>query len=138
MKVTNLTSGRLYLGDLRHIPEVIRGEDRYLAANGSVYLPNTSQVLRSAVAGTLRQWADAGLVRLEDRTTLAANGDAGDSITLTHNFGFPPSVYVLKQVGETWVDATGTVDISHNAALTTTTIENSTAGALTFIIRLLS
>ena len=138
MKVTNLTSGRLYLGDLRHIPEVIRGEDRYIAANGSVYLPNTSQVLRSAMAGTLRQWADAGIVRLEDLNTLAANGGAGDSVTLTHNFGFPPSVYVLKQVGGTWVDATGTVDISHNSTFTTTTIENSTAGALTFLIRLLS
>lgn len=60
-----------------------------------------------------------------------------DSVVLSHNFGFPPSVYLLKQVGLTWVDATGTADVVHNAAFTTTTITNTTAFAITFLIRLL-
>jgi hypothetical protein len=138
MKVTNLSSSKIYLDDLRHLPEVRRGEDRYLAPGASVYLPNTSEVLRSAVEGDLHSWSLAGVIRLEDLETLAANGDPGDSVTLTHNFGFPPSVYVLKQVTTTWVDGTGTVDVVHNSGFTAVTITNSTADVLTFRIRLLS
>lgn len=147
MKVTNISTKTIYLKDLKLNPQALnegrRGEDRYLAPGASAYLPNTSQVLRSAIAGDLRSWLDNGIVTLEDFTTLAANGDAGDSVVLTHNFGFAPSVYVLKQVGATWVDATGTVDIVHGVlagstpqVFQTVTITNTTAGALDFMIRL--
>ena len=66
---------------------------------------------------------------------LYAHGGA-DTVVLTHNFGFAPIVYILKQVGPTWVDATGTVDVVHNENFTTTTITNTTAFDLTFYIRL--
>jgi hypothetical protein len=147
MKVTNISAQTIYLRDLRFVAQAQnegrRGEDRYIAPGGSVYLPNTSQVLRSAIEGDLNAWLRAGVVTLDDTETLAANGNPGDSVTLTHNFGYAPMVYVLKQVGATWVDATGTVDIVHDvvAGLTpqvfeSVTVTNTTAGALTFLIRL--
>lgn len=149
MKVTNISSQTIFLRDLRFIAQAQtegrRGEDRYLAAGASAYLPNTSQVIRSAIEGDLRAWRDAGVVELEDTDTLAANGNPGDAVTLTHNFGYPPAVSVLKQVGATWVDATGTYDAVHNVVagsspqvFESVTITNTTAGALTFLIRLLT
>lgn len=129
MKVTNISTFVLYFHDLRvtHASQVEgrSGEDRYLGPGHSAYLPNTTEVVRSAYKGDLRSWRDQGLIDLEDETTLAANGAPGDTVVLTHNFGLPPSVYVLKQVGPTWVDATGTVDISHNATFTTTSVQNT-------------
>lgn len=147
MKVTNISASTIYLRDLKFTPQALtegrRGENRYLAPGASAYLPNTSQVLRSASEGDLRAWLEAGIVELEDFDTLAANGDPGDSVTLTHNLGYPPMVYVLKKVGVTWVDATGTVDIVHNVTAGITpqvfesvTVTNTTAGALDFLIRL--
>ena len=147
MKVTNISAGPIYLRDLKFVPQAQtegrRGEDRYLAPGASVYLPNTSQVLRSAYDGDLRAWLEAGVVRLDDTVTLAANGAPGDSVTLTHNFGYAPSVYALKKVGITWVDATGTFDAVHNVVpgitpqvFTSVVITNTTAGALDFHIRL--
>lgn len=141
MKVTNLTGGSLFLNDLWAIRESQnqgrRGEGRYIPANSSVYFQNTSEVLRSAQLGTLARWRDLGLVSLEDREELAANGDDGDSVVIEHDYGYPPAVFILKQVDDTWVDATGTFDAVHNSTFTTTTITNSTAFPLTFLIRLL-
>jgi hypothetical protein len=147
MKVTNISNSTIFLRDLRFVAQAQtegrRGEDRYIAPGNSVYLPNTSQVLRSAIDGDLRAWLEAGVVTLEDFDTLAANGAPGDSVTLTHNFGYAPMVYVLKKVGVTWVDATGTVDIVHNVTagvtpqiFTSVVVTNTTAGALDFLIRL--
>ena len=141
MKVKNVSAGEIFLKDLRIIKQAQnenrQGEDQYLAPGASVYLPNTDPVIRSAYKGDLKKWRDAGVIALEDTDTLAANGSPGDTIVLTHDFGLPPVVYILKQVGPTWVDATGTVDVVHNAAFTTTTITNTTLGALTFFIRLM-
>lgn len=147
MKVTNISQYKLYLKDLKFSPQAQtegrRGEDRYIAAGASVYLPNTSQVLRSAIAGDLRSWLEAGYVKLDDFVTLAANGDPNDSVTLTHDFGFAPVVYVLKKVGATYVDATGTFDAVHNVQAGVTpvifesvTITNTTAASLDYLIRL--
>jgi hypothetical protein len=140
VKVTNLSTLRLYLDDLKvtHESQVEgrQGENRYLGPGQSVYLPNTSEVLRSVYKGDLRKWRDIGVVELEDTDTLAANGDVGDAVTLTHNFGIAPVVYILKQVGNTWVDATGTVDVVHNQTFTAVTITNTIASPQTLFIRL--
>ena len=140
MKVTNVSKGRIYLSDLRITHEAQtegrRGEDRYLEPGKSVYLQNTSEVLRSAYKGLLRAWKLKGYVELEDQITLDANGGLNDTIVLDHNYGYPPVVYVLKQSGVTWVDATGTIDVSHDSGFSETTITNTTAFALTFLIRL--
>lgn len=140
MKVANISSYNLYLHDLRitHASQVEgrSGEDRYLGPGTSVYLPNTTEVVRSAYKGDLRKWRDNGLIDLEDELTLQANATPGDSVVLTHDFGLPPSVYVLKQVGPNWVDATGTVDISHNNLFTTTTVVNTLLVPQTLLIRL--
>lgn len=147
MKVTNISSGPIYLRDLKFVPQAQtegrRGEDRYLAPGGFVYLPNTSQVIRSAYDGDLRAWLEAGVVELDDTVNLAANGAPGDAVTLTHNFGYAPTVSVLKKVGITWVDATGTFDATHSVVpgisqpvFTSVIITNTTAGALNFHIRL--
>lgn len=141
MKLKNISSDTIYLKDLKltHTSQVEgrRSEDRYLGAGASVYLPNTSEVLRSAVGGDIRGFVDQGILQLEDQVTLTAAGGLTPSVVLTHNLNFAPAVYALKQVTSTWVDATGTIDIVHNAAFTTVTISNTTAGALTFLIRLL-
>ena len=139
MKVTNISSGTLYLRDLKITKEAQtqgrRGEEQYLGAGQSVYLPNTSEVLRSAHSGDLSGFKARGLVTLEDQVTLAASGGA-DSVVLTHGFGFAPVVYVLKQVGPNWVDATGTIDITHNSAFTTVTVANVLVVSQTLMIRL--
>jgi hypothetical protein len=130
MKVTNISTGTVFLADLYVIRESQAenrpGEARYLQAGASVYLPDTSEVLRSARVGTLKKFKDAGVLTLEDTVTLAA----GVSTTLTHNWTYPPVVYALKQVGVTWVDATGTFDAVQNAAFTTVTFTNTTAFGL--------
>jgi hypothetical protein len=136
MKITNVSTIRIYLHDLRFIAQAQtegrQGEDRYLNPGQSVYLPNTTEVIRSAFKGDLRKWRDNGIITLEDNVTLAG----GANVVLNHNFGLPPDVSVVKAVGPTWVDATGTFNAVHNAAFTTTTITNTTGGALTFLIRL--
>jgi hypothetical protein len=140
MKVTNISNNRIYLSDLKVVhasqTEARRSEDRYLGPGAAAYLQNTSEVLRSAVAGDLKGFSQAGAITLEDQVDLEASGGA-DTTVLTHNFGFAPVVYVLKQVVADWVDATGTVDIIHNSGFTTTTITNVTAFPMTFYIRLL-
>jgi hypothetical protein len=88
--------------------------------------------LRSAYKGDLRKWRELGVVELEDTDTL----NAGASVVLLHNFGFAPVVYVLKQVGSTWVDATGTVDVVHNQAFTQTTVTNTLGVTQTLYTRL--
>lgn len=143
MKVKNISPNPIYLRDLKFVPQAQtegrRGEDRYLAPGGSVYLPNTSQVLRSAYDGDLRAWLEAGVVELEDTVTLAG----GASVTLQHNFGYAPVVHVLKKVGLTWVDATGTYDAVHSVTpgltpqvFVSVEITNTTGGPLNFYIRL--
>lgn len=141
MRITNLSAGTLYLRDLRltHSSQVESrsGEDRYLGSGHSVYLPNTSEVLRSAYKGDLRKWSQAGIVSLENNDVLAANGDADDTVVLTHGFGLPPVVHVLKLVGSTWVDGTGTVDIFHDSTFNTTTVTNTLVVPQTLFIRLM-
>jgi hypothetical protein len=143
MKVTNISPNTLFLKDLRFVPQAQtegrRDEGRYLGPGASVYLPNTSEVLRSAMMGDLRAWKDAGLVTLEDVVTLAN----GASATRVHPFGFPPVVYVLKLVGANWVDATGTYDLTHTTGapaapnnFVSITLTNTSGGALTYLIRL--
>ncbi len=136
MKITNISNIRIYLHDLRFIAQAQTegrlGEDRYLSPGQHVYLPNTTEVIRSAFKGDLRKWRDNGIITLEDTVVLASGG----SVVLAHDFGLPPNVQVLKQVTSTWVDATGTYDAVHNATFTNTTITNTTGGSLTFLIRL--
>lgn len=140
MKVTNVSPNTIYLGDLKlnrqSQTEGREGEDRYLGPGRSVYLPNTSEVLRSAFKGALRAWRDAGVVELEEEITLDAVGGPSDTAVLTHDYGYPPVVYILKKVGFSWVDATGTVDIFHNLTFTQTSITNTVAAPITFLIRL--
>jgi len=138
VKVTNISQGTLHLRDLKFTPasqtEGRRGEERYLGAGHSVYLPNTSEVLRSVLSGDIKAFLAAGKLKLEDSQLI----NNGASVVLNHGFGFPPSVYVLKKVSSNWVDATGTVDIVHNETFTQTSITNVSGAALTFYIRLLT
>lgn len=144
MKVTNLTSGAIYLKDLRIIrqgqTEARRAEDRYIGAGKSVYLPDTSEVLRSAQKGDLFQFAQVGKLRLNDTLTLVASPGPGNSITIDHGLGYIPSIVLLKRVmvgpTVTWVDATGTVDIVHNEDFTETTITNTVGAPIEFLLRI--
>lgn len=140
MKVTNISAQKIYLKDLRVTHEAQtegrRGEDVYIAAGASKYLPDTSEVLRSAQKGDIRKFKDAGKVTTDDTVALAASPGPGNSVVITHSLGYLPDVRVYKQVGATWVDATGVMDIIHNNTFTTTTISNPTAFALTFLIKI--
>jgi len=147
MKVTNISSSKIYLADLKFLPQAQtegrRGEDQYLDPGDFVYLPNTSEVIRSALKGDLKRFRNTGYITLEDIVTLA-NGSPGGSVTLTHNFGFAPSVLVLKKVVvgpvTTWVDATGVVNITHNATYNSVVVQNTipAPGNTDFYIRLLT
>jgi hypothetical protein len=144
VKVTNLTSGAIYLKDLRIIrqgqTEARRAEDRYIGAGKGVYLPDTSEVLRSAQKGDLFQFSQVGKLRLNDTLTLGASPGPGNSITIDHGLGYIPSTVLLKKVmvgpTVTWVDATGTVDIVHNADFTETTITNTVGAPIEFLLRI--
>lgn len=139
MKVTNISAARIYLKDLKFVhqsqTEGRRGEDVYLGPADSVYLPDTSEVLRSARSGDLNKWVTAGVVTLHDTVALAASPGPGNAVTLTHNLHYPPTLVVLKVVGPTFVDGTGTVDIVHNATFSSVTITNTTALAITYLVR---
>lgn len=144
MKVTNISQLKIYLSDLKFSPQAQtegrRGEDRYLDPGESVYLPNTSEVLRSVVGGEIRKFVDAEKLSIEDRVTLAANGEEGDSVTLNHGLKYPPAVSSLKFVDAEegyWVDGTGALDITHNLGFTSTTVVNTADAEVTFLIRLL-
>lgn len=139
MKVTNLSQAKVYLKDLKFVPqsqtEGRRGEDVYIGPGASKYLPDTSEVLRSAHSGDLKQFVTKGIVALHDVVALAASPGPGDEVTLAHGLGYPPTLVVTKVVGSTYVDATGTVDIVHNDDFTETTVTNATAIPITFLIR---
>ncbi len=144
MKVRNLTTASIYLKDLRLIrqgqTEARRAEDQYLGAGHSVYLPDTSEVIRSAQKGDLYQLSKAGKIELNEVLSLAAYPGPGNSSTIVHNLGYPPSMCVFKKVMfgplVTWVEASGTVDITHNANFTQTTISNSVALPIDFLVRI--
>jgi hypothetical protein len=144
MKVTNISTATIYLKDLRLVRESQtegrRSEDVYIGAGRSVYLPDTSDVIRSAQKGDLFGWQTANKVTLNDTTTLAAHPGPGNDITIVHGLNYIPSITVLKKVMvgpvTTWVDATGTVDIVHNDDFTEVTITNTVAAIIEFIIRI--
>lgn len=144
MKVTNITTSRLYLKDLRLVrqgqTEARRAEDMYLGPGQSTYLPDTSEVLRSSQKGDLYLFQQAGKLSLNDTTTLAAFPGPGNSVSISHGLKYPPNVVVLKKVMVgavvTWVDAMGTVDVVHNADFTETTISNVVATPIEFLIRI--
>ena len=136
MKISNVSNIRIYLHDLRFTREAQsegrNGEDMYLNPGASVYVPNTSEVIRSAFKGDLRKWRDQGIIELEETISI----DASETVTLNHNLGLPPSVNITKQVGDTWVDATGTFNAVHNIDFTAVGITNTTSGTLGYFIRL--
>jgi hypothetical protein len=161
MKISNITHlhadgpRRLYLKDLKFLPEAQtegrRSDDLYLDPVGQaplvrqgiyvpprtyIYLPDTSEVLRSASYGDIHKWVAMGYLQTHDRLSLTAVGGLHDTEVLTHNLGYAPTVVALKQVGITWIDATGTVDIVHNANFTTVTISNPTGVALVLLIKI--
>jgi hypothetical protein len=142
VKVTNISSmQKVFLKDLKitHASQTEgrRSEERYLGPGAFVYLPNTSEVLRSATHGDIQAFVQKGILKLEDEVELGASGDEGDSVTLIHNFRYAPAAMALKKVSDTWVDATGTIDVSHNEGFTETTVTNTTDSVVTFLIRLL-
>ena len=157
MKITNISNKRIYLADLKVLHESQtegrRGEDIYLDPAGTspthsgapyvhthIYLPETSEVLRSAHNGDIRKFRDgdpnanppiAPSITVDDYVPL----NNGNSVTINHYFHRQPNITVLKQVGPIWKDATGMVDISHDAAFTQVTITNTIGVNLVFLIK---
>jgi hypothetical protein len=144
VKVTNISPAAIYLKDLRLVrqsqTEARRGEDMYLGPGRSAYLPDTSDVIRSAQKGDLFQFARVGKLSLNETSVLAAAPGPGNSLVIDHLLGYIPNLSILKKVmvgpTVTWVDATGTVDIVHNATFTETTITNSVPAPIEFLVRI--
>lgn len=124
MKITNISGGNVTIPDLNNL---------YLGPGGYVYLKNTSDVLTSTTTGNTSTLRALNQVSLEDIVVLGPSA----STTLTHGFLLAPSIYILKSVGATWVDALGTVDITHDALFSSVTITNTTLFTLTYFIRLI-
>lgn len=157
MKVTNITNKRIYLSDLKILHESQtegrRGEDLYLDPVGTVpthlgppyvhvskYLPETSEVLRSASHGDIRKFRDGDpLATPPILPSITVDDDInlnfGASFTIDHWFHRQPNVVVLKRVGATWVDATGLIGIVHNAAFTQVIITNASGVNLRLLIK---
>jgi hypothetical protein len=157
MKITNISNKRIYLADLKVLHESQtegrRGEDIYLDPPGTspshvgppyvhthIYLPETSEVLRSASHGDIRKFRDgdplasppiAASITVDDTVPL----NNGVSVTINHWFHRQPNVTVLKQVGPIWKDATGMVDIAHDVAFTQVTVTNTIGVNLVFLIK---
>ncbi len=144
MKVTNISGATIYLKDLRLIrqgqTEARRAEDLYIGPGVSKYLPDTSDVIRSAQKGDLYAFVQVSKLTLNDATTLAAAPGPGNALIIAHDLGYIPHVIVVKKVVVgpviTWVDATGVVDIVHNATFTETTITNVVPAPIDFLIRI--
>jgi hypothetical protein len=144
MKVTNLTNSTIYLKDLGLIrqgqTEARRAENQYIGAGLSVYLPDTSDVVRSAQKGDLHQFEQVGKLRLNETLSLAAFPGPGNSATIHHGLGYYPHATALKKVVTgaivTWVTSAGTVDITHNDTFTETTFTNTVALPLEFLVRI--
>lgn len=116
-----------------------RTEDVYLGAGQSIYLPDTSDVLRSAQKGDLFQFVRVGKLTLNDAFTLGAAPGPGNVLTIAHLLGYIPGIVLLKKITGppvTWVDATGTVNIVHNATFTEVTITNMVPSSMEFLIRI--
>lgn len=136
VKIKNISNSRIYLKDLRNSPqsqtEGNRGEDIYLHPNQSIYIPDTSEVLRSLYKGSIHRMKIDGKIEIQDTITL----DVNQTLTMEHNFGYPITTIVLKRVDDTWVDATGIVDISHDVGFTWTKITNVIDESVTLLVKL--
>ena len=143
MKVTNIGNKTVYLKDLRLIrqgqTEARRSEDQYLQPGHSTYLPDTSDVIRSAQKGDLFKLQKIGLVRLNDTTILQGYPGPGNYVIIDHGLGYIPIVVILKKVivGSvvTWVDASGSLDLIHNSDFTSITITNTVGLPIEFLTR---
>lgn len=144
MKVTNISQTTIYLKDLRLIrqgqSEARRTEDRYIGPGQSLYFPDTSEIIRSAQKGDLYAFERAGKLVLNEELSLTAFPGPGNSMVISHGFGYIPVVVTLKKVivgpVTTWVDAAGTIDVVHNDNFTETTLTNTVATPIVFLIRI--
>lgn len=136
MKIENISPTRIYLKDLRNSPqsqtEGNRGEDQYLHPGQSIYLPDTSEVLRSLYKGGIARMKKDGKIKIQDTITIAEN----ETEVMNHKLGYPVTTVVLKQVQDRWVDATGIVDIEHNSDFTETSITNVIDEILVLLVKL--
>lgn len=136
MKIKNISTSRIYLHDLKVVPESQtegrRGEDRYIHPGQSVYLPNTTEVLRSAYKGDIQSLLKNNKIELEDKRLIPGGG----TVVIDHGLGVPPVVYILKRVLSSWYDAVGTYDLSHNSEFNTITLKNTTSSPIEYYIRL--
>ena len=144
MKVTNISPTTIYLKDLKLIrqgqSEARRTEDCYIGTGRSVYFPDTSEVIRSAQKGDLYAFAQVGKLILNEELSLTAFPGPGNTMVISHGLGYIPVSVILKKVivgpTVTWVDAQGTIDVTHNEDFTETTLTNTVAVPLVFLLRI--
>ena len=137
MKFTAKTSNttRLLFNDLGKDVKGVSPQEKFIAldAGDSVYLPDSSGVLYSAMEGDARRYEDNNLLDVNDIENLANAA----TYVVQHNFNYVPTVSVSKKVGSDWHQALVGTDYTAvtNAALTQTTITNVSGGTLDFYIR---
>jgi len=102
-----------------------------LDAGDVAYLRDTSGVLFSAQKGDIRRYVNAGLLDINHTEAVANNG----TVVFAHNFYAIPNVVVLDSTGKALILGTD-YEVTHNAALTQTTVKNISGGALNLIINI--
>lgn len=139
MKITNISNKRIYLKDLRFVPqsqtEGRRSSDVYLKPGQFIYLPDTSEVLRSFHVGDIKKFSEIGIIESHDRFNLTGSPSPGDSRTIEHNLNYPPNVFIYKKSGMDWIDATGIVNIVHNSNFTNFVVSNAAPIGIDFLVK---
>ncbi|MDO8640921.1 MAG: hypothetical protein Q7R33_05205 [Nitrosarchaeum sp.] len=137
MKITSLlSSGVLEFNDLGSQIKGVSPEirDIKLSAGASKYLVETSEVLLSAQSGDIHRFAAASKISVNDRSLALANLG---TVVMAHNFGYIPTVTVVKDPTGTPTTAVLGTDyaVTHNTTYMTTTVQNISGGPLSFDVR---
>lgn len=136
MKIKNLSNSRIYLNDLKNLSgsqaDSNRGEDFYLNPGQSIYVPDTSEVLRSVHKGSIHRLIQSNKIAIRDTYVVSMN----ETAEIDHNLGYPVTTVVFKQVDNNWVDATGIVDVEHNHDFTQTNITNVIDETITLLVKI--
>jgi hypothetical protein len=126
---------RILFNDLGKVTKGVSPQELMVALDPghSIYLPNSGEVMFSVIQGDARRYADHSMLTINDTAALAN----GASLVITHNFKYLAHINVLKQVGGAWLPvAVADCTISTNAAMTITTITNTSGGPLTFSVNI--
>jgi len=130
-------SGKLEFNDLGSFIKGVSPQYRFVNLNSGdeVYLPDSGEVLVSAISGDISRFKKAGKIAVNETIQLAP----GDTHVMAHNFGFLPNIVIAHQAGADWVDCsfeTNQVSVTSNNTMTETIIQNISNLGLVLHVRI--